>query len=190
MNLTLTNNFYTWMRTILLQTYVNISSGTTTAYGHSSTTETPVGVIKDIEGVEHTYISVGGTSYIPYTATLNAWSSGSTTVDGYTYFGIGGNNTEPTADDYCLSSYTLGTDYSASWRALNNPIMVNDKGQLAFSISITAINDMVVGEVGMFKFIRGDGNRPTSFLLGRAALGTPISLSAGESATFQITIEL
>lgn len=188
MNLTLTNNFYTWMRSVLLQTNTSIGTTTTGVSGHGSGNEKPVGVIKNTDGVEQTGISIGNNA--GRTTSLNSWSSGSTTTEGNTYFEIGSNNVEPTADDYCLSSYTLGTDYSATWRAIGNATMVNDKAQLAFSISVTAINDIAVGEVGMFKYIRGTGNVPAYFLLGRATFDEPISLASGESVTFQVTIEI
>ena len=177
------------MRTILLQTSQTIGSTTATAPGLSSSCPS-VGIFKDIEGIEHSLI--GGTSSSTTAhkwVTLNCWSSGSVSVDGNTYFEIGSNNTPATVEDYCLDSYIQEEDYSASWRAISNAFLVKNKGNLAFSVTITAKKDLNIGEVGMFKYIRGNGNNPARFLLGRAAF-EPISLVEGQSVTFQVTIEI
>ena len=190
MNLVLTKNFYTWMRNVLLQTATSITTATISAKGHDAYAENVVGKFINTDGVEQTTITLGGTSNLPCSSSLNAWSSGTAKSSYYTYFEIGSNNAEPTADDYCLSSYTMGTDYTASWRALSNPTMVNDKAQLVFNVSITAKNDISVGEIGLFKQIKASSSSTACFLFGRVALDTPVELSAGESATFQVTIEI
>lgn len=206
MKLTLTNNFYTWMRTILLQTGTNITPSSTGAVGHYNNKLTVVGKMIDDTGTKQTKIANGVrySSYDHYpcessNCTLNAWQSGVTSTDtrqDYTYFGIGNNNTPATTDDYSLSgNYVLDTDYSAIWRATSNAKEVNGKGQLSFSFSVTAINPIEIGEVGMFKslcYVASKDNRDYVYnaLFGRAALDTPITLASGESATFQITVEI
>lgn len=206
MNLTLTNNFYTWMRTILLQTGSTIGPDTAATIGHYNTGLKVLGKMIDDTGTEQTVISCGYKSssydYAPYqwsNMTLNAWKSGITGTDqlqDYTYFAIGNSNTAATADDYNLSGdYILNTDYSASWKALSNPSIVNNKGVLTFSFSVTAINPIEIGEIGMFKSLcyaitKNYRTAVYNALFGRATLDTPITLSSGESATFQITVEI
>lgn len=206
MNLTLTNNFYAWMRTILLQTGTTIGTDTTVTIGHYSAGLKVLGKMIDDTGTEQNIISCGYKSssydYAPYqwsNMTLNAWKSGITGTDplqDYTYFAIGNSNTAATADDYNLSgNYVLNTDYSASWKALSNPSIVNNKGVLTFNFSVTAINPIEIGEIGMFKslcYANTKNSRTAVYnaLFGRATLDAPITLASGESATFQITVEI
>ena len=206
MKLTLTNNFYTWMRTILLQTGTNIETNTTSTIGHYSSHLKVIGKMIDDTGTEQTVISCGYKSssydYAPHqwsNMTLNAWKSGITGTDplnDYTYFAIGNSNKIATADDCNLSGgYVLNADYSASWKALSNPSIVNNKGVLTFMFSVTAINPIEIGEIGMFKSLCYANTKNTrtaiyNALFGRATLDTPITLASGESATFQITIEI
>lgn len=190
MNLVLTKNFYSWMRTILLGCTTKISSSITSTSGHSGVTET-VEKLKDVDGEEFGSIYLDGTSGVKYHTTLNYWlSSGGAG----TYFGIGNNNAFATEDDYALGGgYVSGTDYSISQRAVSNPVMVNGKAQLTFNVSVVAINDIVIGELGLLKMMAyaslSSAKKP-HYLFGRVALETPINLVSGASATFQVTIEI
>lgn len=129
---------------------------------------------------------------IGQTVTLNCWSSsGSPSID-QVYFCIGDNNTEATADTYMLSSnYVKDTDYSMEYRTIGKPVMVNGKAQLTFTVTFTAINNITIGEVGLARDFKSTstGTRFTC-LFGRATLDTPIILTSGERATFQVTVEI
>lgn len=190
MNLVLTKNFHIWMRTILLGCTSKIDGSTSSTSGHSGVTNT-IETLKDIEGEEFSSIYLDSTSGAKQHTTLNYWlSSGGAG----TYFGIGNNNALATEDDHALGGgYISGTDYTVSQRAVSYPVMVNGKAQLTFSLSITAINDIVIGELGLLKMMAyaslSSAKKP-HYLFGRVALDTPISLASGESATYQVAIEI
>lgn len=210
MNLTLTNNFYTWMRTVLMQTGTVIKNNTTAIYGFSGNEISTVGTLKNENGEIMPTIgaAASSTSAYPYaheTCSLNTWESGKPYFGSYEYrsgciyFGIGNNTIAATEDDYALSgNYVLDTDYSATWRVVSNPKEVNGKGLLTYNMTFTAINNITIGEIGMFKRLssQATSNNTTALeycfnsLFGRIALNDPIELSTGESATFQISIEI
>lgn len=187
MNLVLTKNFYSWMRTVLLGTSTSISGSTTSTSGLNANMTSLIEPMVDIDGTQRTYATFAG-SYIPYNVTLNYWSTGQ--IWG-THFLIGNDNTPATEDDYNLSGgYVWGADYSVIHRAISKPQMVNGKGVLTFNMTFTAINDVIIGEIGMFKRMAISSNTDVQFLFGRIALDTPIELKAGESATFQISVAI
>jgi hypothetical protein len=189
MNLVLTKNFYLWMRAVLLGTNTNISSSTTSAGGFQGVVNT-LEPMKDINGNEYTGIAVD-TSSTKCHVTLNYWDSNKSNG---THFIVGNNNAYATEDDYSLSGgYIKETDYSSVCRAVSNPTMINGRGQLVFNVSITAMNNITIGEIGLVKLLpyslSSSAERPV-YLFGRVALDAPINLASGESATFQITIEI
>lgn len=187
MNLVLTKNFYSWMRTVLLGTSATIASSTTNANGLFANNTSLIEPMIDSTGAEINAITFSST-YCGHNATLNFWATGA--VSG-TNFQIGNNNTSATENDYDLSGgYVVNTDYSVIHRAISNPQMVNGKGVLAFSVTFNAINPVTIGEIGVFKELEITSSLKKQVLFGRVALETPISLSAGESATFQISIEI
>ena len=167
----------------------DIGASTSSTGGHGGTEKT-VETMKDIEGEEFDSLGFDSTGARLHT-TLNFWSSSQNVG---TYFGIGNNNTPATENDYALSgSYVNFTDYTMSNKAIANPVMVNGKAQLVFSVTFTAKNDITVGEIGLIKNLpqsTTSSAKNPNYLLGRVALATPIELSAGESATFQVTIEI
>lgn len=200
MNLVLTNNFYTWMRTMLLQASTEIKEETT--HASAGGVRPAVGKLVNTNGAEETKIVCATTYDYPrtdYSSSLNAWSSGmvGTYSNTHTYFNIGNDNTPAGTEDYRLgSAYVLNTDYTAVWRATGNAKEVNGKGLLTFNLSVTAINPISIGEIGMFKTLMrnysnsgGTANQYEA-LFGRATLDTPIELVSGESATFQVTVEI
>lgn len=194
MKLTLTKNFYTYLRTFLLQTQTEITANTTSAATLGNHL-LAVGTLVDKTGESVDRFGFGSASDRYYSFfPLNCWSSGAKN-NLYTSFAIGNSNTLATEDDYCLSGdYELGTDYSASWKATSNPTITTEgKARLSFNMSFTAINDITIGELGLFKSFGSTGASTESYkyyLFGRATLDTPIELKAGESATFQIDIEI
>ena len=207
MNLVLTNNFYTWMRTILLQSNTNITETTTSASGNIGTLTT-IGDIIDIEGnVQNKIATSTSTSYYPTPSrplSLNAWNSGKIFDTnnylgiGNVYFGIGKGSKIVSNEDYNLEeSYELDVDYSSIWRVINNPTMIKGKARLTYSLSFTAINEITISEIGLFKTMASKTDSYTNVmqyvyysLLGRAVLDTPITLQPGESTSFQINIEI
>ena len=55
-------------------------------------------------------------------------------------------------EDYNLEeSYELDVDYSSIWRVINNPTMIKGKARLTYSLSFTAINEITISEIGLFK---------------------------------------
>lgn len=187
MNLVLTKNFYSWMRTVLLGSSTSISSSTTSSAGISGTVDT-VGDMTTIDGKPITKLTqFGFSSYIKNSVTLNCWSSDNSTS--YTYFAVGSNNNEATENDHAFSAYT-STDCSVSLDVNSNPKIVNEKAQITFIVSVEAKNNITIGEIGLLKAIQSGGTEFSRFLFGRVALDTPIELGAGESATFQISIEI
>ena len=188
MNLVLTKNFYTWMRTILLGTSTSISATSTATAGWASG-GTVVENMVNILG-ENQSSFPGSSTYLGKNGTLNFWQSG--TWFG-TYFCIGNDNTPATEDDYKLcGDYVFNTDYTLNHKAIGNPTMVNGKAVLTFNMTFTALTDITIGEIGMFKQIQAASTISDDylFLFGRVALDTPIQLTAGESATFQVSIEI
>lgn len=187
MNLVLTKNFYSWMRTVLLGCSTSISATTSSTNGLNANGTSLIEPMMDVTGTERTSLTFVS-SYCGQNATLNYWYTGQ---DWGTNFQIGNNSTPATEDDYSLSGgYVLGTDYSVIHRAVSNAQTVNGKGVLTFNVTFTATNDIVIGEIGMFKRMQINSNAAEQFLLGRIALDTPIELGAGESATFQVSIEI
>lgn len=189
MNLVLTENFYTWMRTVLLGNNTTISASTTSTNGWASAGKY-IGSMKNILGNEQTSFP-GSSTYLGKNATLNYWQSG--TWWG-TYFCIGNDNTPATENDYKLSDdYVFGTDYTIDHKvATDYPIVVNGKAVLLFNVTFNAKTDITIGEIGMVKQIMASNVRSDDhlFLFGRIAFGTPIELGAGESGTFQVSIEI
>ena len=189
MNLTLTNNFYTWLRSVLFCVYPSIGVSTTSTQGFYSNV-TPIEKMIDMNKEEQTTLYVD-TSYCRYHASLNYWSSGSELG---TFFRIGNNNTPALESDCVLGGeYISGTHYTMSHKVINNATMVNGKAQISFSVTFTAIEDITIGEIGLCKRIPKSSSTSVAqpiYLFGRVALDTPIELSAGESATFQITIAI
>ena len=187
MNLVLTKNFYSWMRTVLLGTSTSISATTSSTNGLNANGTSLIEPMIDVTGTERTAITFAS-SYCGQNVTLNYWTTGQ---NWGTNFQIGNNNTPATENDYKLSGdYVLNTDYSVVHRAISNAQIVNNKGVLTFNLTFTAINDITVGEIGMFKRIQVTPSAVEQFLFGRIALDTPIELGAGESATFQVSIEI
>ena len=188
MELVLTENFYTWMRNVLLNTSGSISSSTTNTNGLINNI-TVVGSLKDVSETEHSKLYVNSSS-LPRFVTLNAWTndgSGANTIR----FSIGNDNTEADINDYQLKGdYIAGTDYEISQRALTNVQMINGRAVLNFSVSFTAKNDITIGEIGMIKDMPVTSSVFASFLFGRVALEKSVTLSRGESATFQISVEI
>jgi hypothetical protein len=188
MELVLTKNFYSWMRNVLLNTSGSISSSTTSTSGLLNNI-TIVGSLKDVDETEHSKLYVNSSS-LPRFVTLNAWTtdgSGANTIR----FSIGNDNTEANINNYKLNgNYIEGIDYELSQRALKDTQMINGRAVLSFSVSFTARNDITIGEIGMIKEMPVTSSKYANFLFGRIALDTPIELGAGESATFQISIEI
>lgn len=190
MNLTLTNNFYTWLRSVLFCVYPPTIGSTTTSTEGFYNGIKPIERMTDMnnEGQETLHID----SYqCRCHASLNYWNSG---LELGTFFRIGNNNTPASESDCVLGGdYVQGTQYTMSHKAIKNATMVNGKAQLDFSVTFTAIEDITIGEIGLCKKIPKSSStsvaQPT-YLFGRVALDTPIELSAGESATFQITIAI
>lgn len=203
MNLVLTNNFYTWLRTIVLQTSTVIDGTTSYTVGPSNTSLDTVGRIVDETGVTQTKVANGSSSSTVYYPnddslfTLNCWKTGATSNQNsdYIYFAIGDSTEPPTADDYTLGgTYVLNEDYTASWRAISNARMVGEKGRLSFVFSVTALRPITIGDVGLFKSLSTTPTRTSrtevyNALFGRAALDNPVELSTGETVSFQIDIE-
>ena len=193
MNLVLTDNFYTWMRTVLLGSNNTISASTTSTSGWASGGKY-IGSMKNILGNEQTTFP-GSSAYLGKNATLNYWQAG--TWWG-TYFCIGDDNTPATEGDYKLSGdYVFGTDYDIDHKVANGyPKMVNGKAVLSFNVTFIANTYITIGEIGMVRQMLASNNREDShlFLFGRIAIGETeedkIKLEPGESATFQVSIEI
>lgn len=193
MSLKLTENFYTWMRTVLLGSNTTITASTTGTSGWASGGEY-LGYMKNILGNKQTSFP-GSSTYLGKNATLNYWQSG--TWWG-TYFCIGNDNTSATENDYKLSGdYVFGTDYTIDHKvATDYPIVVNGKAVLLFNVTFNAKTDITIGEIGMIKQIQATSTMSDSylFLFGRATIGETeedkIKLTEGQSATFQISIEI
>lgn len=187
MNLVLTKNFYSWMRTVLLGSSTSISASTSSTSGLNSNMTFCIEPMIDINGTERTYLTFAS-SYISRNVTLNYWNS---INQSGTFFTIGSDNTPATEDDHNVGSgYVWGADYSTSHRAISNPQIVNGKGLLTFNVTFTAKTDIIIGEIGMIKSLDTSSSSSANFLFGRIALDTPIELGAGESATFQISVEI
>lgn len=192
MNMMLTNNFYTYVKSILLTTASPWTSNLTTTLGG---VKIPLGIIMDINGTaqEKVYPTATGLS-------LNHWSSGTEGIpaDQYTFFRPGNGTKDLSLEDFNVEGdYILNTHYSAKWSTNSDAfINHNGRGQLDFTVTFTAIEDMFISEVGLFKTIATNtSNYATSIkgfssLFGRVLLDKTISLHHGESVTFQITIEL
>ena len=188
MNLVLTKNFYSWMRTMLLGTSTSISASTTSTTGWSATGMLVDNMVNVLGQNQSSF--PGSSTYLGKNGTLNFWHSGNWFG---TYFCVGNDNTPATEDDYRLSGdYVFNTDYTLNHKAISNPTMVNGKAVLTFNMTFTALTDITIGEIGMFKQIQASTTISDDylFLFGRVALDTPIELGAGESATFQISVEI
>lgn len=195
MQMILTNNFYSWVRMIILQSNTNITSSTSTASGTNSAQATihTITPLIDKTGVERTSIYLWRSDEYQDWSSLNSWVSGTkpSSYQTYTYFSIGTREETAKETDYSLQEdYVQGVDYSAIWRAVSNPQKTkNNTGILTFSITITAINDISISEIGMFKQLEDTNMSYNHFLLGRAVFNK-ITVPSGESRTFQLSIEL
>jgi hypothetical protein len=190
MNLTLTNNFLVWVRTMMLG--CSITSTSTSADGLISTVHTVGGVLKPTNyedgGTEIKAISFDY-AYARYAVSFNRWYENG---GGSTDFIVGSDNTLPTIDDVNLKNrYERGTDYSIKMSAANHTTMVNEKACIVWSVQVIANNPITIGEIGLIRNIYTSSNSSTKeCLFGRVALDTPVDLNAGEVATFQITIAI
>ena len=194
MNLVLTKNFYNWMRTVLLGGKPSFS---TTNSDGLYTRVKAIGEMKttnEAKVVELSNISDYGAREF----TLLSW--GTSTQDKYsTRFLIGTDNTEATEDDYRLGDALVkDTDYKIIFYASTYPTTLESgKTNLTFVVIVAVPENnqpISVGEIGLFKgfYCTTDTSSAgyNDVLLGRIALETPIPLSAGERATYQITIEI
>lgn len=201
MNMMLTNNFYTYVKTILLTTESTWKSSLTST--SSNGTKIPLGIIMDINGTVKEKMVLGSGQYdYPHDAgiSLNHWSNGEegAPFNQYTFFRPGNGTKDLSLEDFNVEGdYILNTHYSAKWSTNGDAfINHNGKGQLDFTVTFTAIEDIFISEVGLFKTIATSLSNTTpsftgfSSLFGRVLLDKTISLHPGESVTFQITIEL
>lgn len=198
MNMMLTNNFYSYLRTILLTANKWSSSMTSTTGGSRDI----LGTIIDLNGDEQASLNLGGTSDYPKHEgiSLNAWESGKKgrNYRGYSFF-IPGNGQDPLSEnDYSIKGgYEADVHYNASWYTTGDAMInKNGKGEITFLVNFTAIEDIFLTEIGLAKTIPTNNSNTASSvkafscLFGRTLLDRPITLLAGESASFQIKIEL
>jgi hypothetical protein len=194
MELVLTKNFYNWMRTVLLG---GNPSFTTTDSNGLHTRVKAIGEMKTTNEAKVVELS-NVSDYGAREFTLLSW--GKSTQDKYsTRFLIGRDKTEATENDYRLGDALVkDTDYKISFYASEYPtILESGKTNLTFVVIITVPENnqpISVGEIGLFKgFYCTTGTSSAGYndvLLGRIALEKPIPLSAGESATFQVSVEI
>ena len=173
------------MRTVLLGTSTNITGSTSSTSGLKGHV-TMLGDMTDVTGTTHKQLTYN--AYLDQLATLCYWYP--SYPEKGIYFSVGSDNITATEDDYNLKNgYLVGTDFSVVHRPISNAQIVNGKAVLTFNVTFTAINDITIGEIGMFKE-QYYSTAFVKFLFGRIALDTRIELGAGESATFQVSIEI
>lgn len=183
MELTLTNNFYVWARSVLLQAG-NSTSATTSSYGiDAANAVSTYGTLKatDANTVSTLYGINGGASLFCFKndnssdssyATTSIWASDGTTA--------------PTINDYNLAH---------SVPNITGTLSAFVQSQTGFTLSCIVTNigssSINIQEIGLLKNAKTTSNGSMkSFLLARGVLDAPVAIPAGESKTFDVTISL
>ena len=180
------------MRTILLGTATAIGPSTTENNGLAGTVNT-VGTMVDMTGNIQNNINLS-TTYCGRSATLNSWTAYPLTATANkfsTQFSLGTCTDACTDQDYALTeTYVAGTDYDILWRSLGNGTITSDgKGRVTFVLTVTALTDIVINELGLIKgFYCNTGYY--RFLLGRVVLDEATELKSGYTKTFQVDIDI
>lgn len=113
-----------------------------------------------------------------------------------TYIAFGSGDSAESEDSYHLDSpYTYVTDFRASYASsVVSYDPDTDKTYVSRAITISAINDMTIKEIGLYTPIWESRSTGTSYqwtppvLMYRKVLSTPISLLAGQSVTLDLKI--
>lgn len=105
-----------------------------------------------------------------------------TTTEGV-FIAYGNGTTIATSNDYNLESEISGLTL------LGNSLSITDNGYITTSsIKNTSNEDIIVKELGIFETSKSQYGDRSTFMLTRNVLETPITIKAGETKTFTITI--
>lgn len=199
MNFVLNNNFDVWLRTYVFGITSNWSPTSTGAAGGKCKT---IGDLYNTQGELIPEITLNNYYDYPSMTTqgLCSYTSTENNTSLYTYFKPGNGRKNAEKEDISLSGdYAINVDYSASWRAVENPFVNNDnQGEITFLVTFTAINEIDISEVGLFKRVCTSSSNSSSLgasyykeiLFGRNVLENNCHLNPGETVSFQLTITL
>lgn len=185
MEMTLTNNFWTSVRTYLFGNgSTTIGTVVSSGSGILARSMDTLGSFKDTSGTTRTKVSGSYNSssadYSGFAGSLFYFAS-----QWGISFAVGSGTTAATVDDYNVE--TAIANASVSFTGQNSA-----NGSATFHVVVTATADISVSEICMFKRLSTDCISGTAYsvLIGRAVLDTPVALANGESKTFDVTISL
>lgn len=191
MQLTLNENFYTWVRTVLFGN--NIANGVEALDSVSYGTRPVLGVLKNTSGeeiptIDFSYSTTAGVG----NCTLGFFKKENTVtnlLDVPVTFLVGSNNEASQSTDYQLKS-------PIETGIIINGSVLHTAKYLCYSLTLvnTSTEEKTVGEIGLYKNLRIIGSNTLSsyknVLLGRAILDTPEIIAPQASKAYQIILEL
>ena len=109
---------------------------------------------------------------------------------------FGSGNSAEREDSYQIDSpYTYGTDFTVQMAGVVRAYDPDtDKTYISIAISITAVNDMTIREIGIYTSVWESRISNTSYqwtppvLMYRKVLSAPISILAGQTVTIDFRI--
>lgn len=190
MQMVLTNNFYSWARTVLLGNEINHfiqATNVNSGNGDSLYYHQVMGDLISVNGtkvsqflVQHAYNDCGENSN---SVSLGYFNNVSVPGYDYTYFKIGANN-EATTEEMTELKSLISENYSISITGTHTDRV------LTFTLIIgnTGEEELSIGEIGLYKDF--SGNTASTVLLGRCAFEVPIIIFPNKTKTFEITVEI
>lgn len=182
----LTNNFYTYVRSVILSSSNNLGALSASSTGWIGVVNL-LGTLKDKDGSNISQTNVKTST------SLNTYNLASLSHFNYTgtnmspsYFEVGSGNTPASVLDFKLERPI--TDVALSYNTISE--YSNNRGKLSVLVSIVASADITIKEIGWYKTVASSASNPTAkyILIGRCVLDTPIILSAGESTMVTVSI--
>lgn len=183
MEMTLTKNFWTCVRTLLFGTDYNHPIGyvySSSNGGYNAFSMNTIGDFKDINGTTRTLVSADNSNYELYALQLFSFGGSLGSI-----FEVGSGTTTATENDYVVESPIANATVTVTGQQSVN-------GFVTFHLVVTATADISLSEICMLKKLktRTTGGENYTVLLGRCVLETPVALANGENKTFDVTISL
>lgn len=186
--MTLTNNFWTAVHTLLFGTGNSVGPVYSAAEGFSNARSMyTVGNFTDITGVTHnqvagcardsagSYYYAYGLQLFPFNATYG------------NYFQVGSGTTQPTVNDFQVESPISDCIISVTGQQ-------STYGYVTYHVVVTATADITISEICILKNLATSTltANPYRVLIGRLVLPEEdrVTLASGENKTFDITIPL
>lgn len=196
MKMTLVNNFYSWVKTVLLsngnnhlmytQDAMSTGQNNRLVYVMGELKTTKENLLEKIVVYNYSYGQNLQTIGLGYFKNNQYNISPQSSYSGLTYFKIGSGTTEVTKNDYNLE------------QLIEENVFIEFQGmhtikELTFSLTVTNNNaeEISISELGLFKtFSDQYSSGGEEVLLGRCVLASPVIIPAQETRIFQVTIEI